>query len=391
MDKTSIYRERSFYIILAVTLLSVAGVTSIIPVFPDMSEELNVSRNKIGWLITIFSLPGAVLSPLLGMIIDRVGRKRVLISTLTLFGITGALCFFLRVFETILILRFIQGIGAACLGILNFTLIGDIFSGDNKKKMMGYNSGAVLVGSAIFAAIGGLLATFDWYYPFLLPAIALIVAAWVYVDLDNPEPKEQPRLNRYLRNILKTVFTKKAIWLFLLCLASFILLYGPIMTYMPLLLKDNFNLSSSEIGFMLFILAMSTAVVASQLHHISNLLSVNILFIIGFATYLIGLLLIPFLENIYLVLLCMLIIGIGQGINIPAIYNILTDIAPINHRGAFMSVNSMIIRGGQTIGPLFAGILYGLWGLSWVFWAGAIVAISLILLILFFIPAFSHA
>ena len=391
MERLDLRQKRNFYIILSVTLLSVVGVTTITPVFPEMSKELNVSREKIGLLITVFTLPGAVLAPLIGVAADRWGRKKVLIPALILFGITGTLCFFAREFEVILGLRFFQGLGAACLGIINTTLIGDIFSGDQKAKAMGYNSGALSVAAALFPAIGGLLATINWYYPFLIPALALGVAVIVYFYLDNPEPEEKPQLKNYFQNIIKSIFTKEAITLFLLCFTTFILLFGVIMTYLPIFLKDQFNLTSSEIGFLLSFLAISTGIVASQLDRISKMLPMKFLIIFGFFSYLVGFLAIPYVDNIYGMLILLFIIGIGQGINVPTIFNILTSIAPLDHRGAFMSVNSMTIRAGQTVGPLIGGVLFSLWGISWVFWAGAIVASFFILVAMLFIPSFAHS
>ena len=215
MEKINLFQNKNFYIILTVTLLSVVGVTSIIPVFPDMSEALGVSLSNIGLFITVFTLPGALLSPFLGMIIDRFGRKRILLSALLLFGFTGTLCFFLRDFELILLLRFFQGIGGACLGIINLTLIGDIFTGDQKAKAMGYNSGAILVGSAVFPAIGGVLALIEWYFPFLLAGFAFIVAIWVYFALETPEPKEKMNLNHYIRKTVGSIFQRESITLYL--------------------------------------------------------------------------------------------------------------------------------------------------------------------------------
>lgn len=386
MEKISLFQNKNLYIILTVTLLSVVGVTSIIPVFPDMSEALNVSLSKIGLFITVFTLPGALLSPFIGVIIDRVGRKRILISALVLFGISGTLCFFFRDFEIILLLRFFQGIGGACLGIINLTLIGDIFSGDQKAKAMGYNSGAILVGSAVFPAVGGVLALIKWYFPFLLSAVALIVAIWVVFALDTPEPKEKVKLNQYIRKTVGSIFKRESITLYLLSFATFFLLFGTIMTYMPVLLKDQFGLSSSQIGFMLFFLALATAIVASQLNHFYNRFTMKTLIFIGFGTYLFSFALIPFVDNIVLVLILMMIIGFGQGINIPAIFHVLTSIAPLNQRGAFMSINSMSVRGGQTVGPLFAGLLFGLWGLPWVFWTAAAVSVIFIMLVFLFVP-----
>ncbi|MFP4047263.1 MAG: MFS transporter [Bacteroidales bacterium] len=388
MKQTDRRKKNNLYIILAVTLLSVAGVTSIVPALADMSDAFNISRDKIGLLITVFTLPSVVLGPVLGMIIDRYGRKKILILALILFGITGSLCFFFREFNTILALRFFQGLGAACLGIINVTLIGDIFSGSERAQAMGYNSGAISVGSAIFPAVGGLLAAINWYYPFLLPTLAIFVALWVYLGLQNPEPTEKAHLSQYIKNSLKSILNKQAVVLFFLSFAAFILLFGVIMTYMPILFKDHYELSTTQIGFMLFFLALSTAAVASQLGRISAVVSVKPLVLIGFITYLIGFALIPLVDNVWVVLLLLLLIGAGLGINIPTIFNLLTAIAPFDSRGAFMSVNSMAIRAGQTLGPLLAGLLFGLMGIKWVFWAGAILAFAFVLLIILIIPVY---
>lgn len=383
-------KKNNLYIILAVTLLSVIGVTSIVPAFSDMSDALKISRDKIGLLITVFTLPSVALGPVLGMIIDRFGRKNILIIALILFGITGSLCFFFRDFNTILALRFFQGLGAACLGIINVTLIGDIFSGSERAKAMGYNSGAISVGSAIFPAIGGVLASINWYYPFLLPVLAIFVALWVFVGLQNPEPTEKAVLSQYIKSSLKSILNRQSLVLFFLSFSAFILLFGVIMTYMPILLKDYYLLSTTQIGFMLFFLALATALVASQLDRISAVVPVKIILAVGFITYLVGFALIPFVDNIWLVLLLLLIIGAGLGINIPTIFNILTAIAPFDSRGAFMSVNSMAIRAGQTLGPLLAGLLFGLMGIKWVFWSGAGLAFVFILLIILFTPVYQR-
>jgi|AntRauTorckE6833_2_1112554.scaffolds.fasta_scaffold07631_3 MFS family permease len=371
-------------LILAVTLLSVIGVPSIVPVFPEMAESLNVSRGKIGLMITVFTLPGAVLAPMLGMIIDRYGRKRILIPALLLFGVSGSACYFAATFEIMLTFRFFQGLGAAGLGIINITLIGDMFSGNEKVKVMGYNSGVMSAGMALFPAFGGLLATFHWRYPFLIPLLALIVALLVLRFLDNPEPQQKARFSHYLRNAFKSVISKKAIVLFLLTFTTFLLLFGVVMTYMPILLKDRFGLSSSEIGLMISFMALTAGTVAAFLNRIAKILSMKALISSGLVAFLIGFAGIPFVDNFYVLLFLMLIIGIGQGINIPTIFNILTSISPLEHRGAFMSVNSMTIRAGQTMGPLFAGIIFGLWGLSWVFWVAAISATLFVIILMLF-------
>src|SRR6056297_685183 len=127
MSYYPVLRNKNIYIIFGITLLAVMGVASITPAFPSIAEHFDINYKKIGLLITVFTLPGIFLTPVLGILADRFGRKTILAPALFLFAIAGFACSQVNSFNSLLILRFIQGIGAASLGSLNVTLIGDIF------------------------------------------------------------------------------------------------------------------------------------------------------------------------------------------------------------------------------------------------------------------------
>ena len=118
-DKRKIYLDTNLQIMFVITLTYIMGVSSITPAFPKIVKELNISARDDGLLITVFSFPGILLTPFFGIVADRWGRKRIIIPFLMLFGIAGGLCFFVRDFKLLLILRLIQGIGAAPLGSFN--------------------------------------------------------------------------------------------------------------------------------------------------------------------------------------------------------------------------------------------------------------------------------
>jgi MFS transporter, ACDE family, multidrug resistance protein len=59
-----------------------------------------------------------VMTPLLGVLSDRYGRKKILVPALLLFGLAGGACAFARNFDVLLVFRFFQGMGAAALGTL---------------------------------------------------------------------------------------------------------------------------------------------------------------------------------------------------------------------------------------------------------------------------------
>jgi len=145
--RTKLYLDPNLHVVFAVTLMAIMGVANITPAFPRIARELGVTPAQVAYLITYFTVPGVFLAPVLGVLADRIGRKRILAPSLFLFGLAGTACGFVRDFDLLLGLRFIQGVGAAALGALNVTIIGDLYSGRERTAAMGYNS-SVQIGRA---------------------------------------------------------------------------------------------------------------------------------------------------------------------------------------------------------------------------------------------------
>ena len=83
-----------------------------------------------------------------------------------------------------------------------------------------------------------------------------------------------------------------------------------------------------------------------------------------------------------MILVAITFFAIGHGLLLPNIFNLLVGYATINERAGFMSINSMVLRIGQTVGPLFVALVYSLGGLNATFIAGAGVAGLMILIIM---------
>ena len=189
-----VYKDHNLHMLWGVTLMAVLGVSSVTPAFPAISREFGISGGQVGLLITVFTLPGIVLTPVLGVLSDRYGRKKILVPALSLFGAAGGAYVFARDFQLLLLLRAFQGMGAAALGTLNVTVIGDIYGGRERSAALGLNSSVLSVGTAGYPAIGGLLATFGWFYPFALPVVAIPIGVLVLFSLRNPEPLNEQGL-----------------------------------------------------------------------------------------------------------------------------------------------------------------------------------------------------
>lgn len=378
----SVLKNPSLHIIFLVTLLAVMGVSSIAPALPLMVRELNVTPGQIGLLITVFTLPGIILTPITGILADRYGRKTILAPSLILFGIAGFLCTFARNFELLLLLRFFQGLGAASLGSINITLIGDIFSGNQRATAMGYNSSILSIGTASYPAIGGALAMAGWYYPFVLPILAVPLGLIVLFRLNNPEPEAPASIKQYLLNTWKTINRPKVWGLFIINILIFFIIYGTILTYFPIHIENKFHSSTLVIGLVISSMSLTTAISASLTGYLNRRFTPRSLLLVSYSVYIISMSIIPFADHLILIVLVSLLAGASHGISMPNVQNLLVGMAPLTERAAFMSLNSMILRTGQTLGPLFMGFWYSIAGTEATFFAASGIALIMLLITL---------
>lgn len=369
--KQPVYRNPNLQIVFAVTLMAVMGAAVITPALPRVEQALDLSPGRVGLLLTVFTLPGVALTPVLGVLSDRLGRKRVLVPSLLLFGIAGGACALARDMDVLLVLRFMQGCGAAALGMLSVTMIGDIFSGNDRDAAMGYNSSILSLGTGSYPALGGALATLGWYYPFALPLVAIPVGLLVLFFLQNPEPNGEESLRQYFRDIRDSLRDRRTAGLLCATLVTFVILYGPQITYLPILLDGSFDASPLLVGLVLSSASFTTALTSSQLGRLTRLASGMTLVKVAFVLYVVALAAIPLMPSLLFLLVPTVIFGVAQGINLPNVFSLLAGSASSESRGALLALNGMGLRLGQTLGPLVMGASAAALGITGAYYAAA--------------------
>lgn len=381
--------EKNTIIIFGVTLIAVMGISSITPAFPGIIKYFGISPQQVGWLIAAFTLPGIFLTPLTGILADRFGRKLVLVPALFVFGIAGFLCSFMRDFHSLLLLLFIEGIGASGLSSINITLIGDLYQGEKRTALMGYNASILSIGTAAYPALGGFIAAFGWQYVFYLPLLALPLGVFVIFGLNNPEPKDNQQIGEYFRRIWENI-NQRSVWgLFAVNMLVFVLLYGSYLTYFPVMLSERLQASSVHIGLSMSVMSLITAAVSWQLGRLNRVLKPKALLMLGAGFYFLSMFVLLFANNWWLVFASVVVFGLGHGLMVPTVQNLLVGFTTIRERAVFMSVNSMVLRLGQTIGPLVIGIFYTLSGFQGAFAGGAAVAGSMLFVLIFMLNGYS--
>ena len=111
--------------------------TIITPVLNVIGEHFAVSMSSIGAIISLFYVAFAITQPIVGTVVNRFGRKRILSIGFLVFVIGSLLCAVSYNINTLIIFRIIQGIGAAMVFPIIQLLVGDSFSEKVRGRAMG--------------------------------------------------------------------------------------------------------------------------------------------------------------------------------------------------------------------------------------------------------------
>ena len=366
--------DRNFYIIISLTLIEIMGGATIGPILPKLSKVFDVSPADIQLVMTAFFLPIGILTPILGIIADRIGIKKVLVPSLLLFGIAGGCCAFARDFQTLIECRFLQGLGSASLNLTSLTLISTIYHGKALTLAMSIVVSAIGVSTAIYPIIGGALGGFSWQYPFLLSTIAFPLLMLVLMVLKlprQPSGSQNIDLRIYLQKVWQSINNPTVLGSLLVIGVMFLIQSGPFITYIPILAGVNFGVSGLFIGLVLASMSVSLGLVASQLGRLKRHASEMTLIKIAFTIAAISLAIVPLIDRAWLLFVPSILFGAALGLAIPSSQETLAKLASDDARAGFMAVNVSVQSMGIGLGPLIAGIFAGLGGLQGVFWATA--------------------
>ena len=346
------WRSTTLHVVLASSLIGVMGVSLISPVLPDLRGVFGVSDAQVGLVITAYTLPGIVVTPFVGLAADRLGRRRVLVPLLFTFGIAGAGIAFVDSFAAVLALRFLQGLGASALVTLAITLVGDVYEGTRRDAVMGLNGSTIGTGAALYPLIGGALATIRWSTPFLFFGIAMLVGLVAALALEEPETDRSTGTREYLRGLRGAMVDPRALAIYGTVLVVFFVFYGAVLTAVPLLLSDDFGLSSDRIGLVLAMVSVASATVSSQYGRIAARFDPKELVAIGFCCYGTGLLLVSVAPTPTLVGASLLVFGMGFGVVMPSIDTAVVTMVSSRLRAGMMGLRTSVLRLGQTLGPV---------------------------------------
>ena len=135
------------------------------------------------YVLSVAALFIVVGSPIAGRLSDRLGRRPVLITSIILFGISGAAGYFIDSLTMLLISRAILGFAAGGIRSCTIAIVGDLFSGEERNKFLGLQSSIMKWGTVIFLFTGSFLTNLGWRPPFLVYLLSFVILPLVLYSL----------------------------------------------------------------------------------------------------------------------------------------------------------------------------------------------------------------
>ncbi|MFB6299958.1 MAG: MFS transporter [Halobacteriales archaeon] len=292
------------------------------------------------------------LTPVFGLVADRIGRRRTIIPLLLIFGVAGAAIAFVNDCTQVLILRFLQGSGASALVTPAVTLVGDIYDGAQRNAVIGVNGSTIGTGAAFYPLLGGALAAIRWSVPFLFFGVGILVGIFAFLVLDEPTTDGSMGTHESLGRLRAVSRLPSALAVFVAIFAAFFVFYGAVLTAIPLLLSDEFGLTASRIGPVLSMVSLASATVLSQYGRVSGWRIPPELIAIGFIAYGLSLLLVWAAPSPVYMAGSLLLFGAGFGIVMPSIDTTVITLVSDDLRAGMMGMRTSLLRLGQTLGPI---------------------------------------
>lgn len=224
----------------------------ITPILPEISEDLEVRVAVAGLLVTAYAVMGGVAAIFSGPFIDRLGRKPVVVSGMTILTIATVASAFAPNYGGLMVARALAGLGVACLTPAVFSAVGDLFPYEERGKAVGWvvsaNTSASIFGVPAGALLSGLV---SWRWTFAVLAVLLVIFTlliWKRLPMDIARPARASGSNMFasVGAVLGDLPTFMALFSNYLSTT-----YWFIFTvYMGAYFHDEFGLAKSALGVM---------------------------------------------------------------------------------------------------------------------------------------------
>lgn len=357
----------------SLTVMPGATISPSLPALADHFADTPGVDLLARLVLTVPALFIALLAPVAGLVMDRIGRKPALLFATVLYVLGGASGLVVDSLPALLVGRAVLGVAVAGVMTAATTLAGDYYSGAERQRFMGHQAAFMAFGGVVFLTTGGLLAEMHWRAPFGVYTVALLLLP---AFLALPEPSRHTALHAAGGPLPLGAAKGVVAVIYLLAAVNSIAFYI-VPTQLPFLLRDIGVADPSLAGAAIAVSTFCSAVTSMRFGRLRSHLSAAALFGIAFALMGAGYAIIAVAPNYPLAVAGLAVSGIGLGLSMPNLSLSLLAHAPEHLRGRLVGGLTTGIFLGQFLSPAISQPLAAGVGLSGMFAVVAAAALAL--------------
>ncbi|NQU60966.1 MAG: MFS transporter [Rhodospirillales bacterium] len=378
-------------ILFLIVLIDLIGFGVIIPLLPFYAEFFQASPVMVGMVMATYSFTQFLAAPFWGRLSDRIGRRPVLLVSLA-----GAAMSYvwLGFAESLWMLFAVRAVGGFMAGNISaaFAYVADITTRENRAKGMGAIGAAFGLGFIAGPAIGGILAgsdplNADYQSPAFAAAglsfTALILAFFILkeslpLEIRQKLAKEPPKKRMAM---FREALQRKNVGLLigLTFLATFA--FAGLESTFAMWSRRKFGWGPEQNGYLFAYVGLLSAFIQGGLvGRLVRRFGEAHLVIQGAVALALGVLLIPFSQNITVLIIAMTVAGYGFSIISPSLNSLISLQVGDDEQGGIMGVTRSASTMARFTGPAWAGFLFGFLGRDWPYYGGALVMVIVVVL-----------
>ncbi len=193
MEKMGARRWWALIAVAASMLVVGLDLTVLNLALPSIATALHASTSDLQWFNDAYSLVLAAAVLPAGLLGDRYGRKKVLLTSLAIFGVSSAACSYATTSGQLIAARAVLGLGAAAIMPLALAIIPVLFAPEERQKATAVMAATIFLSFPIGPLVGGSLLDHFWWGSVFLINVPVVAAALIAVAFLMPESRSAQR------------------------------------------------------------------------------------------------------------------------------------------------------------------------------------------------------